>query len=122
MENEVDDELLKGTEGDEQNGETEDQSQRETEKPKHTPLTPEIMEIAAQAIGPNWTKIAQKLDYRADDIEFFKTEYKTDALRCRNILEIWVEDDLDASVENFIYMLEGLGLFEAAEALQNLNV
>jgi hypothetical protein len=37
------------------------------------------------------------------------------------MLQIWAEDDEDASPENLSYTLEGLGLVEAAETLKEVT-
>lgn len=113
------DEMLK----EEENGDF-DQSQRDRdneEKPKHTLLTSEIIDVAASALDEDWVKIAQKLEYRPEDIEYFKNAFETNHLRCRNILEIWLEDDVNASLENFIYLLKGLELFNVVEILQKIQ-
>jgi hypothetical protein len=37
------------------------------------------------------------------------------------MLQIWAEDDEDASPENLSYTLEGLGLIEAADTLKEVT-
>ena len=51
-------------------------------------------------------------------VEFFENAQKTEVEQALNMLQIWAEDDEDASPENLSYTLEGLGLLEAAYALK----
>ncbi|CAG4950795.1 unnamed protein product [Colias eurytheme] len=67
----------------------------------------------------DWKKLAVKLDYKPDEIEYFETENATDEARAKNMLKLWFDDDEDASVENLLYIMEGLELVEACEALKN---
>ncbi|CAH0584087.1 unnamed protein product [Chrysodeixis includens] len=67
----------------------------------------------------DWKKLAAKLGYKADEIQFFETENATDAARAKNMLQLWFDDDEDASVENLLYIMEGLKMTEACEALKN---
>lgn len=39
--------------------------------------------------------------------------------RAKNILQIWFEDDEDASIDNLLYILEGLGMNDAALAVRD---
>jgi THO complex subunit 1 len=54
-------------------------------------------------------------------VDFFQNEQNTDVERALNMLQIWAEDDEDASPDNLSYTLEGLGLFEAADALKEVT-
>jgi THO complex subunit 1 len=54
-------------------------------------------------------------------VEFFESEQKTEVEQALNMLQIWAEDDEDASPENLSYTLEGLGLIEAAETLKEVT-
>lgn len=38
------------------------------------------------------------------------------------MLQLWVDDDEDASVENLLYILEGLEMSEACDALKSDHV
>lgn len=69
----------------------------------------------------DWKKLAAKLGYKADEIQFFETENATDATRAKNMLQLWFDDDEDASVENLLYIMEGLKMTEACEALKNVK-
>lgn len=66
----------------------------------------------------DWKKLALKLGFKEDEILFFKQENPTNAIRARKMLEIHFQDDEDASVDNLAYILEGLGLLEAAAVLK----
>lgn len=67
----------------------------------------------------DWKKLATKLGYKADEIQFFETENATDEKRAKNMLQLWFDDDEDASVENLLYIMEGLKMVDACEALKN---
>jgi THO complex subunit 1 len=54
-------------------------------------------------------------------VEFFENEQKTEVEQTLNMLQIWAEDDEDASPENLSYTLEGLGLLEAADTLKEVT-
>lgn len=59
------------------------------------------------------------LGYKPDEIEFFKNENSTEFDQARNLLQIWFEDDEDATLDNLLYILEGLEMHDAAEAVRN---
>lgn len=59
------------------------------------------------------------LGFKKDEIDFFTNENPTPVERAKNLLQIWFEDDEDASMDNLLYILEGLGMNEAAEAVRN---
>lgn len=66
----------------------------------------------------DWQKLASKLGYARDEIKFFESK-PTQYDQCQSMLKIWSEADDDASIENLLYILEGLNLTEAAALLQN---
>lgn len=66
----------------------------------------------------DWKKLATKLGFKADEIQFIETENATDTARAKNLLQLWFDDDEDASVENLLYIMEGLELVDACEALK----
>ncbi|KAJ8876300.1 hypothetical protein PR048_020745 [Dryococelus australis] len=51
-------------------------------------------------------------------VVFFESECTTEEERVRNMLQIWSGDYEDASPDNFAYLLEGMGLFDAAATLK----
>ncbi|CAG4939178.1 unnamed protein product [Parnassius apollo] len=95
-------------------GEDEDKSSRS----RITMITPAQLDLVAAKLA-DWKKLASKLGYKQDEIQFFETENATDAARAKNMLQLWFDDDEDASVENLFYIMEGLKQTEACEALKN---
>jgi THO complex subunit 1 len=67
----------------------------------------------------DWKKLATKLGYKPDEIQFFETENATDSARAKHMLQLWFDDDEDASVENLLYTMEGLKMADACDALRN---
>lgn len=51
-------------------------------------------------------------------ISFFQGK-PTPYEQCKNMLEIWAEEDVDASMENLAYILEGLKFTEALAILKS---
>lgn len=56
--------------------------------------------------------------YQPDEIKFFEDENPTLFDQAKNVLQLWFEDDMDATLDNLAYILEGLGMDEAAEAVK----
>ncbi|KAF5279274.1 hypothetical protein FQR65_LT15445 [Abscondita terminalis] len=81
-------------------------------------ITPEQLHIFSNAVAYNWKALAAKLGYQPDEIKFFEDENPTEFEQARNVLQLWFEDDDDASVENLAYFLEGLGMMDAAETVK----
>lgn len=67
----------------------------------------------------NWNICYSFLGFKQDEIDFFTNENPTPVERAKNLLQIWFEDDEDASMDNLLYILEGLGMIDAAEAVRN---
>ncbi|XP_034831419.1 THO complex subunit 1 [Maniola hyperantus] len=84
-----------------------------------TMITPSQLDVLAAKLT-EWKKLAAKLGYRPDEIQFFETENATDASRAKNMLTLWFDDDEDASVENLLYIMEGLKMADACEALRSV--
>ncbi|XP_038206326.1 THO complex subunit 1 [Zerene cesonia] len=89
-----------------------------TERARLTMITETQLDAVAKKLT-DWKKLAVKLDYKQDEIEYFETENATDEARAKNMLKLWFDDDEDASVENLLYIMEGLELVEACEALKS---
>ncbi|XP_045450663.1 THO complex subunit 1 [Melitaea cinxia] len=85
---------------------------------KVTMITPTQLDALASKLT-DWKKLAAKLGYKPDEIQFFETENATDIARAKNMLQLWFDDDEDASVENLLYIMEGLEMTEACETLKN---
>lgn len=73
----------------------------------------------AEKVAPDWRKLAVKLGFKDDEIKFFEENNETDAEMAKNVLQLWFEDDEDATLENLLYILEGLEMTSAAEAVRN---
>lgn len=111
----------------------EETDQMDTELLKTEQLTPEdknthktitvtkdqIAELAP-SISKNWKKLATKLGYGSDEIQYFESENPTSVDQCRHLLQVWFEDDMDASLDQLAYILEGLDMLTAAEAVKNM--
>lgn len=119
-----DDELLKSEEKEERTVPQEyedDRPEADKRDGKRTILLKEHLHAIAVKVAPHWKKLATKLGYQADEVEFFENSQKTEVEQALNMLQIWAEDDEDASPENLSYTLEGLGLVEAAYALKEVT-
>ncbi|XP_052888913.1 THO complex subunit 1 [Anopheles moucheti] len=111
----------------------EEQEQMDTELLKTEQLTPEdknthktlavtkeqLSELAP-SIGRDWKKLATKLGYGADEIQYFESEHATVGEQCCHLLTLWFDDDMDASLDNLAYILEGLDMIPAAEAVKQM--
>ncbi|XP_041987255.1 THO complex subunit 1 [Aricia agestis] len=83
-----------------------------------TMITPTQLDTLTAKLA-DWKKLAAKLGFKPDEIQFFESENATDAARAKNMLQLWFDDDEDASVENLLYIMEGLKMVDACEALKN---
>lgn len=83
-----------------------------------TILSNNQFETFCEKIGPNWKKLAAKLGYKPDEIEFFILQNTTEVDCAKNMLHLWLEDDDDSTLENFSYILEGLEMWEVAETVK----
>lgn len=63
-------------------------------------------------------KVGKKLGYSADEILYFESENPTPVAQCKAMLSIWFEDDVDATLDNLAYILEGLNMPAAADAIK----
>ncbi|XP_035780667.1 THO complex subunit 1-like [Anopheles albimanus] len=111
----------------------EEHEQMDTELLKTDQLTPEdknthktlsvskeqLAELAP-SIGKDWKKLATKLGYSADEIQYFESENGTITEQCCHLLTLWFDDDMDASLDNLAYILEGLELVAAADAVKQM--
>ncbi|GBP37842.1 THO complex subunit 1 [Eumeta japonica] len=83
-----------------------------------TMITPSQLDTVSAKLS-NWKKLAAKLGFKPDEILYFESEHASDPLRAKSMLQIWFDDDEDASVENLLYIMEGLELLDACEALKS---
>ncbi|KPJ12360.1 THO complex subunit 1 [Papilio machaon] len=89
-----------------------------TTRSRVTMISPAELDAVSAKLS-EWKKLAVKLGYKPDEIQYFETENATDEARAKNMLQLWFDDDEDASVENLLYIMEGLKLVDACEALKN---
>ncbi|KAK9886779.1 hypothetical protein WA026_018432 [Henosepilachna vigintioctopunctata] len=82
-------------------------------------ITPVQLEFISEKVVTDWKKLATKLGFKPDEIEFFEQENPNDVDKAKNMLGLWFEDDEDATIENFLYILEGLEMNHAAESIKS---
>lgn len=81
--------------------------------------TDEQLTQVAIIIGAAWRQVAPKLGQTPDVIKFIDEKPKlTD--KCFHMLRIWFDEDEDASLDNLAYMLEGMEMVAAAEAIKRI--
>lgn len=85
---------------------------------KSTMITKDQLLLLSPIIGNDWKKLATKLGYGNDEILYFETENAKIADQCKAMLDIWFDDDMDASLDNLAYILEGLGLLTACATVK----
>ncbi|XP_076167470.1 THO complex 1-like protein Hpr1 isoform X2 [Ptiloglossa arizonensis] len=90
----------------------------DTKGRKLTKVTPEMVAKLSDILKNDWKKLATKFGYTIDEITFFQGK-PTPYEQCKNMLEIWAEEDVDASMENLAYILEGLKFTEALAVLKS---
>ncbi|XP_066246596.1 THO complex subunit 1 [Euwallacea similis] len=95
---------------------TEESNQRK-ERPKD--INMERLQTLIEKIAPDWEKLGTKLGYQADEIEWFKNENPKRFEQAKHMMNLWFEDDEDANLDNLLYILEGLDMTEAADAVRN---
>lgn len=83
-----------------------------------TKVSSDIRQIIVEKVAPEWEKLGTKLGYKADEIEWFKNENKKRIDQAKHMMDLWFEDDEDANLDNLLYILEGLEMNEAAEAVR----
>lgn len=81
-------------------------------------VTKEHIEEVAPLIGEPWMKVGKKIGFTNDELLFFQMEHPTANVACVKMLTNWISDDDDATLENWAYMLEGLEMNKAAEAVK----
>ncbi|RZB94441.1 efThoc1, Dak1 and/or Death domain containing protein [Asbolus verrucosus] len=82
-------------------------------------ITPSQLQLFSEKIGPSWKKLASKLGFKPDEIQYFTQENTKEIDQAKNMLQLWFDDDEDATLDNFVYILEGLEMEEAAELVKN---
>lgn len=122
----MEEEILKGT--DEEQSTVNDEGlqgddfslpQNSVEKLAVNITSGQLTEIC-EKLENSWKKLATKLGYNDSEIQFFESENETPALQGANMLQVWFEDDPDATLENLCYILEGLHLNDVADLIKNV--
>ena len=52
-------------------------------------------------------------------VEYFESEHKQVEMQATTMLQIWLENEADATPDNLLYVLEGIGLEHAATGILN---
>nr|CAG4638322.1 EOG090X0324 [Cyclestheria hislopi] len=94
---------------------SEDCEQNRNKKPVLCSM--EQLTLLAKQLGSNWKILAPKLGFKSVEIEYFESENDSVELQARNMFQMWLENDPDASPENLLYTLEGLGLQQTAQGI-----
>ncbi|KAI8046263.1 hypothetical protein M5D96_002465 [Drosophila gunungcola] len=81
-------------------------------------VTKEHIQEVAPLIGEPWMKVGKKIGFTNDELLFFQMEHSTANVACVQMLTNWISDDDDATLDNWAYMLEGLEMNKAAEAVK----
>ncbi|KAH8243814.1 hypothetical protein KR032_010402, partial [Drosophila birchii] len=81
-------------------------------------VTKEHIEEVAPLIGEPWMKVGKKIGFSNDELLFFQMEHPVANVACIKMLINWISDDDDATLDNWAYMLEGLEMNKAAEAVK----
>lgn len=85
-------------------------------------LTDEQLELFSEKLATDWPRLASKVGYKDDEIEFIKKGHQNIFDQAKNWLKLYFDDDEDATLDNFLYILEGLQMDEIAEVVrQEIN-
>ncbi|XP_071451674.1 THO complex subunit 1 isoform X2 [Hetaerina americana] len=112
-----DDEVLKTVEKEDNRSEVQDFEDGEVVRKESEKISNAQIAAVAEKVAGQWRKLATKLGFQPHEIENLEYLNQSDVANARDVLEIWADDDEDAISENLAYILEGLGMTEAAEAL-----
>ncbi|XP_044749657.1 THO complex subunit 1 [Coccinella septempunctata] len=82
-------------------------------------LSESQIRFISEKIASDWKKLATKIGYKPDEIEFIVQNHNTELAQAENLLLLWFGDDEDATIENLLYILEGLGLNEACDSIKS---
>ncbi|XP_033246037.1 THO complex subunit 1 [Drosophila miranda] len=81
-------------------------------------VTAKHIEEVAPLIGEPWMKVGKKIGFTNDELLFYQMEHATASVACTKMLCTWISEDDDATLENWAYMLEGLEMNQAADAVK----
>ncbi|XP_034130437.1 calnexin-like isoform X2 [Drosophila guanche] len=81
-------------------------------------VTAKHIDEVAPLIGEPWMKVGKKIGFTNDELLFYQMEHPTASVACSKMLCTWISEDDDATLENWAYMLEGLEMNQAADAVK----
>uniref|UniRef100_A0A0A9ZA24 THO complex subunit 1 n=1 Tax=Lygus hesperus TaxID=30085 RepID=A0A0A9ZA24_LYGHE len=90
---------------------------RKDDKDDPPSLSTDQIEKISKIISSCWKKVAEKLGYKLDEIEYFKTKRDTDVGRALYLLLVWASNEEDATVESLYKCLKSLNLTEAMKII-----
>ncbi|XP_068156737.1 THO complex subunit 1 [Drosophila tropicalis] len=94
------------------------------EAPKHEKpimVTKAHIDEVTPLIGEPWMKLGKKIGFTNDELLYFQMEYSSAEISCVQMLTNWISEDDDATMDNWAYMLEGLEMNTAADAVKAIN-
>nr|CAG4643807.1 EOG090X0324 [Lepidurus arcticus] len=95
-----------------------DEEIEEVKKVKVDLCTLEQLIELAKRLGGEWKRLAPKLGFHVDEVEYFESEKPTSELQAQTMLQIWLENEADdATPDSLLYTLEGLGLKHLADGI-----
>nr|CAG4649179.1 EOG090X0324 [Scapholeberis mucronata] len=97
--------------------EPEDGTDEEVVEKKPVLCTMSQLTLLAKQIGSNWKTLAPKLGFKKDEVEYFESETSDVTLQAAKMFQIWLENETDATPENLLYSLEGLGMQDSAKGI-----
>jgi THO complex subunit 1 len=50
-------------------------------------------------------------------VEYFESETNEVEIQAKKMFQIWLENEADATPENLLYTLEGLGMLDSAQGI-----
>lgn len=82
--------------------------------------TPEQMKELCTIIGASYKKLGTKLGFSSDLLKFFADSHSAVVEQCQAMLRLWFDEDVDASLDNLGYIMEGLEMIAAADAVKRI--
>ncbi|XP_046459748.1 THO complex subunit 1-like isoform X1 [Daphnia pulex] len=93
------------------------EEEESTEKKPVLCCTMDQLTRLAKQIGTNWKLLAPKLGFGPDEVEYFESETNEVEIQAKKMFQIWLENEADATPENLLYTLEGLGMLDSAQGI-----
>lgn len=82
--------------------------------------SPEQMKELCTIIGSSYKKLGTKLGFSPDLLKFFADSHTAVVEQCQAMLRLWFDEDVDASLDNLGYIMEGLDMIAAADAVKRI--